>query len=98
LITGLLASGKAPDLEERCPTLDCAPNDQEGMDLKSSGQPMALLTDILIPVGVVTAGVGVVLLVHSGKSDSAATPAPAPTTASIMCGPGMCGGAVQLRF
>lgn len=97
VITGVMASGKASELEERCPTMRCAMGDQTGMDLQSSGTTLALLTDILIPVGVVSAGVGVVLFLLSGKKDAAAEPPP-PATASVVCGPGMCGGAMRLSF
>jgi len=96
VVTGIMTSGKESDLESRCgPSKVCDSNDQTAKDLQSSGNTLALVTDILLFGGIAVAGTGVALLLLSGSGGSTETP---PATASIACLPGACGGSVQVRF
>lgn len=96
VITGIMTSGKESDLAALCPGMTCAPEDRaEGMDLQSSGNTLALVTDILLFTGIAAAGTGAVLFLLSGGEESSEPP---PATASFACAPGMCGGAVQVSF
>jgi len=96
VITGIMTSGKESDLGKLCPDMTCSPaNASEGMDLQSSGNTLALVTDILLFTGIAAAGTGAVLFLLSGGEESSEPP---PATASFACAPGMCGGSVQLRF
>lgn len=96
VVTGIITSGKEADLESRCgPTKVCSSDDQTAKDLQSSGNTMALVTDILLFGGIAVAGAGVALLLLSDSGGSSEAP---PATASIACLPGACGGSVQVRF
>lgn len=69
VITGSLALSRRNELEDNCPQPEaCAP---EHRDLKESADNLALVTDILIPVGVAFAATGVVLLIlnRSGEKE-----------------------------
>lgn len=93
VITGIMASGKKSDLEAACDGDTSCPQSAE--EIQSSGKTLALVTDILLFGGIAVAGTGAVLFLLSGGEESSE---PAPASASVVCGPGMCGGSVQLRF
>lgn len=95
VVTGIITSGKEADLESQCPDMMCRSDDQTAKNLQSSGNTMALVTDILLFGGIAVAGAGVALLLLSGNGESSEAP---PATASIACLPGACGGSVQVRF
>ena len=96
VITGIMTSGKESDLSTLCPDMTCSSaNGAAGKDLQSSGNTLALVTDILLFTGIAAAGTGAVLFLLSGSEESSEPPA---TTASFMCAPGMCAGAFQTRF
>lgn len=80
-ITGILALGAQADLEETCPTRMCAPEDEAIHDRASS---LALVTDVLLGVGIVTAGAGLVWALLSDGSDDE------PPPVAAMCGPSGC--------
>jgi hypothetical protein len=98
VITGIMASGKQSDLEKLCKTKVCVLQDPaQGQSLQSSGQSLALVTDILLFGGIAVAGTGALLfIINSGKGSERNTP-PA-TTASFACLPGLCGGSVRTAF
>jgi tetratricopeptide (TPR) repeat protein len=96
VVTGIITSGKESDLESECgPSKMCGSDNQTAKDLQSSGNTMALVTDILLFGGLAVAGTGVALFLLSGSGGSTETPT---ATASIACLPGACAGAVQVRF
>lgn len=94
LITGIMTSSAESELADMCPDkTNCALSDLA--DRQSSGNTLALVTDILLFSGIAAAGTGAVLFLLSGGAEASEPP---PATASFACAPGICGGAVQLRF
>jgi tetratricopeptide (TPR) repeat protein len=102
IITGIMANGKSgewADAREACEDAgDCnalsSARVQELEDIKSSGQTLAVVTDILLFGGLAVAGTGVVLfLLDQGASEKA----PA-TTAGLACVPGACGAKLRTTF
>jgi hypothetical protein len=68
LVTGLLASSKASQLDHDCENKVCSPS---LAGVKDSAETLALVTDVLWITGAVVAGVGVTLFVlDSNTSDS----------------------------
>jgi len=70
-VTGALALMKQGELEDKCPEKQC--DDSESLSLKDDTEQMALITDILIPVGGAIAATGAVLLIIdavSGESEN----------------------------
>lgn len=68
LVTGLMAHDAYQDLEMRCgPDSVCPPG--SGSDI-SSGETLAVVSTVLLPIGVVAAGVGVTLFVLSFSAES----------------------------
>jgi tetratricopeptide (TPR) repeat protein len=92
VITGIMASGKESDLEKGCPEKTNCPAELE--DTKSSGETLALVTDVLLFGGLATAGAGLAWLLLGG-SDGGEASEPA---AAVYCGPGACGGSVRVSF
>ena len=70
LITGLMASSKAGELEDSCDGRNCAPALESTRD---SAQTLALMTDIFWITGAITAGVGVTLFVLDQSDDESRT-------------------------
>jgi hypothetical protein len=70
-VTGGLALSKQSDLESKCPDKACA--SQKDLDLRDSADTLALMTDVLIPVGAAIAVAGAVLLIVDHTSGSEAT-------------------------
>jgi tetratricopeptide (TPR) repeat protein len=96
IVTGLMAVGKHSEWEEAkkdcdasgsCSGLSQAEADELN-DLKSSGQTLAIVTDILLFGGLAVAGTGVALFFLSSGDESA--PAPSGPQASLACGPLAC--------
>lgn len=97
IITGVLALQSENDLEDNCGDGPCpAGFFQDDID---RGRRRALLTDILIPVGVVTAGVGVALiLLGVGADEDGSEGASTDPEVDIACGPTGCMGTLGVRF
>ncbi len=87
-ITGGVALSMEGDIATSCPNQVCP--DQASLDKASTGYALALTTDILIPVGLVAAAAGIVLLFVLPGSESA--------RAGAACGPDGCFAAVRGRF
>jgi tetratricopeptide (TPR) repeat protein len=95
----VVASGKQSDLNKLCPNKTCAADQaKQGTDLKNSGQSLALVGDILMFGGLAVAGTGLVMMVMSMGKGSESSSAPPATTASLVCVPGLCGGALRTTF
>jgi tetratricopeptide (TPR) repeat protein len=78
VITGVIAHGKHSDLKKQCNENGiCPASAQDDID---SGETMATVSTVLMGVGIVAAGVGVVLLVIDADSNDA-TPATAANAA-----------------
>lgn len=91
VITGSMALSTQSELESNCPDGVCPPGyDYAGP--ADSGRTLALLTDILIPVGVAAVAAGVVLIIvlQDGGDES--------TTAGAACDQHGCMGALRGRF
>jgi hypothetical protein len=93
-VTGLMALSRTGAIEDACPDGLCPadyPLDRE----RSRARRTALATDVLLPVGAVSLGVGVLLyflLGRDGHSDER------PIEANASCGPGGCAGELRVRF
>jgi len=97
VVTGVLALQSESDLEDACGNGPCPPGFEDDID---QGRRRAVLTDVLIPLGVVTAGVGVVLMVlgvGAGGDDGDETGSRGPAV-DVACGRSGCAGAVTVRF
>jgi tetratricopeptide (TPR) repeat protein len=94
IITGLSAKAKADELEENCPNSVC--NDPSLEDTRDSGKTLALVTDVLFVAGLVSAGVGVTLLVLDSSSTQAGA-APS-STLRAGCFGAACGVSAQGSF
>ena len=94
VITGLMASSAQSELEDGCPSrMGCDPSLE---DTQSSGETLALVTDILLFGGLAAVGTGVALLfVMGGDEEPAQAGEP---VASVGCGPGGCSGSVSMSF
>jgi hypothetical protein len=103
VVTGLMAVSKKSewdDARKQCTQADnCAllrpARVTELNDVKSSGQTLATVTDILLFGGVAVAGTGVVLwLLDLGDSGESAP----NTTAGLACVPGACSATMRASF
>jgi hypothetical protein len=75
IVTGLLAESKAHTLKERCPGYVCS--DPALEHTKASAHTLAVTTDVLWGLGIVSAGVGTVLwFLDTGTSNAAAAATP----------------------
>jgi tetratricopeptide (TPR) repeat protein len=105
IVTGLMAVSKHGEWEDArkacvrddsCTSLAPA-RVSELNDVKSSGQALATVTDILLFGGLAVAGTGVVLLLlDSGGSGESAPPS--ATTAGFACVPGACQAGLRASF
>jgi tetratricopeptide (TPR) repeat protein len=105
VVTGIMAASKsskwadALDACERAHNCASLPSTKlaELKDVKSSGQTLATVTDILLFGGMAVAGTGVVLwlidLGTSGESETASEPA-----AGLTCAPGGCQASLRASF
>ena len=91
VITGSMALSTQSELESHCPNDACPPG-YDYMGPADSGRTLALVTDILIPVGVaaVAAGVVLILVLQDGGDESA--------TAGAACDEHGCMGVLRSRF
>ena len=90
-ITGGLAMDQESSLATVCPG-DVCPAGVDYESMVSNGQTLALVTDILIPVGIAALAAGVVLiLVLEGDGGT-------ETAAGAFCGPDGCMGALRTSF
>lgn len=71
LATALIFSSAKSDVEGECPSLQNCPESLRST--KDTGELMATLTNILLPVGIVAAGVGITLLATAKSTDPAKT-------------------------
>jgi hypothetical protein len=92
--TGVMASSKASELEDKCPTKkDCDPSLKSTAD---SGKTMAVVTDVLLFGGAAVVVVGGVLLLLKRPKKGASKQDTAK--ADVSCTRAGCYGAVTLRF
>jgi tetratricopeptide (TPR) repeat protein len=93
-VTGLMALSRTGAIEDACPDGLCPadyPLDRE----RSRARRTALATDVLLPVGAVSLGVGVLLYFLLGRDGPSAE---RPIEANASCGPGGCAGELRVRF
>jgi hypothetical protein len=96
LVTGLMASSKAGQLEDECTGMaadgrpECPPSLR---DVKDSAESLALVTDVLWITGALAAGAGITLFVldDGGATESG-------TSVQTGCFAGGCGLLAQGRF
>jgi tetratricopeptide (TPR) repeat protein len=93
LVTGLMASSKHSDLEQACPKGVCAASEQDTID---SAQTLAVVSTILLAVGVVAGGVGTTFL-FLGDDDAGATEH-AGLRLRVTAGPTPLGAGAHLTF
>ena len=91
-VTGVIVLGQVGDLEDACPNDRCP--DDASLDDRDSAKTLALVTDVLLAAGVVTAAVGAVLLLTGDDADAERGAA----GTAIGCGPTGCMASVRGRF
>ena len=77
VVTGILTTSKAAELEKNCPDSTCPAADREPgwQDEIDASRRLALVTNVLWGVGLASAGVGIALLVFGAdESEREATP------------------------
>jgi tetratricopeptide (TPR) repeat protein len=92
VVTGLMASSKHSELEDKCMDNRCDPSLQS---LADEGETLALTADILLLSGIAAAATGGVLW-FLGRND--ASESEQPVTAAAGCGLRGCGARVRLTF
>ncbi len=93
LVVGGLALGKKSELDDLCPTMTtCNPGFD---DVRSEGQTLAVVSDVLWITGAAAAATGLVLAIVSLAGGDDEGPAP---TASFACTADGCRAAVRGRF
>jgi tetratricopeptide (TPR) repeat protein len=101
VVVGIMSSGKESELEDLCPDGDCGTptpeKKQQVSDLQSSGESLSLVADILLFGGIAVAGTGAVLFVLDQMGGDASE-ADSGTSASLACGPGLCGATFRTAF
>lgn len=99
LVTGLLALDARASLDRECPTrTSCAPGFE---DTQSTGEALAITTDVLWIAGATTALTGLVLaIVDAGSGGAPATERQAASTPRVgaACGPRGCGLSLEGSF
>ncbi|MFI5307900.1 MAG: hypothetical protein ACHQ53_11130 [Polyangiales bacterium] len=93
--TGIVASSKISHIEDRCPN-DACPADYDLSGRRHDARVWRTVTLAVGGAGLLTAGVGAVLLLSQGGSSERA-PAASPT-ATLDCGPSGCLAHVSSRF
>jgi hypothetical protein len=89
-----MASSTSSDLEDECVNGSCPPSSQDKID---SGQTLAVVSTVLMAVGVVAAGVGAGFLIFGG--DDTAEPAQAQRGRLLLtAGPTPLGAGAHLTF
>jgi tetratricopeptide (TPR) repeat protein len=96
IITGIVTSSAQSELEDECPNKDCTrAEDIKGLKLtRSTGETMAIWTDILLFGGIAIAGAGVALL-FLGSAEESET---APISTTIGCSTTGCSGSMRVSF
>jgi tetratricopeptide (TPR) repeat protein len=105
IVTGLMAVSKHSEWEDARTTCvrdnNCAlvrpARVAELNALKSSGETLATVTDVLLFGGLAVAGTGVVLLLLDSGDSGESAPSSA-TTAGLACAPGACQASVRASF
>lgn len=97
IITGIATSSAQSDLEDECPNKDCSGSDNiaDLKSTKSTGETMAIVTDILLFGGIAIAGAGVALFFLGGDVGESET---APVATNIGCSTTGCNGSVRIHF
>ena len=90
LATALIFNGAKSDVERECPSLQDCPRSLEST--KDTGELMATLTNVLLPVGIVFAGVGITLLATAKSTD------PTKTSSTVRLSPTFGGAALGGTF
>jgi tetratricopeptide (TPR) repeat protein len=107
IVTGIMAMGKQSEWDDArkacirasdCASLGVA-RTAELNDVKSSGQSLATVTDILLFGGLAVAGAGVALwLIDLGTSGESEPEHAASTNAGVACVPGACQASLRANF
>jgi tetratricopeptide (TPR) repeat protein len=95
--TGAMASSKHKTLEDKCPHNTCDSSDSSLKSTQSSGQTMALITDVLLFGGVAVAATGAVLFFLK-KPKNREQPRAQRASGSVVCTSRICGGSLSVRF
>jgi hypothetical protein len=97
LVTGLLGKAKYDQLQSGCPQRTCDADDSSLTDAHDAGARLTLVADVLWPLGLVTASVGVSLMF---LDDDAATTGNVAlqTRLEAGCRPGTCGFSMSGAF
>jgi hypothetical protein len=93
IVTGAMALSVQDELAATCGPERLCPPGYDFQTRVSSGDTLAIVTDVLLPVGVAAAAAGVVLMFVLTEGGSSEAPA-----ASAFCGPDGCMGVVRARF
>jgi len=91
-VTGFLALSIQSELDDVCGYDGVCPTDREAD--AEDGETLATTTDVLLAAGVVTLGIGLAVWLIEAEEE----PSGPGVSASIGCGPGGCGAAMQGRF
>jgi tetratricopeptide (TPR) repeat protein len=91
IATGLMASSKQKELEDKCVNGTC---DSSLKATADSGKTLTLVTNVLLAGGGAVLATGAVLLFVK-KPKASEQPS---TSASVACTPRLCGGSVAVRF
>jgi len=89
-VTGFLTKGKTDDLDGTCESKGCPASESDNID---SAKTLAITTDVLLGVGIVTAGVGAVLFFTGALDSERQVP-----IANLSCGAHACGATLTGRF
>jgi len=89
-VTGFLTNSKTSDLEDACDGNACPPSENDNID---GAKTLALTTDALLGVGIVTAGVGVILYFTGALDEEREVP-----IANLSCGASGCAATLRGRF
>jgi len=89
-VTGFLTKSKTDDLDGTCDGKGCPASESDNID---SAKTLALTTDVLFGVGIVTAGVGAVLFFTGALDSEREVP-----IANLSCGAHACGATLTGRF
>ncbi len=95
-VTGGVALAQFSDLKDKCPGNQCLSTKDE--DQASRADTLALVTDILLPVGAVVGTVGIILLVTSRRNRETESDAPVALRPVPVIGPERGGLFLEGRF
>ncbi len=96
IVTGIVTASAQSELESECPDKVCqGDGDIEGLkSTRSTGETLAIVTDILLFGGIAVAGAGVALLILGSAEESES----APISSTFGCSTIGCGGSVSVSF